>query len=77
MQIEITTQYMENYGFCEGEQYWKAKGGDVYSIPVELAGMLAANSIGEYLQGIVNTFEQTLTNDDCSAEYVTGWELQD
>ena len=78
MHIEIWTQYRENYGFSEGTQHWKCKGGYDYTLPVDTAELLAADNMSEYLQNMVDTFAaETFYNDDCSSETIIDWELVD
>ncbi len=64
MQIQIYTQYVENYG-----HRWKMKGGDEYLI--EVSDSLDYSEISWE----VALFSQHLLNNDLAYEYVIGWEI--
>ena len=78
MHIEIWTQYRENYGFSEGTQHWKCKGGYEYTIDVDVDALLSADDMAAYLQSMVEAFAaETFYDDDCSSETIIDWELVD
>ena len=80
MQINIYTQYRENYGAFDwdgvGEcpQYWKFKGGDDYSIPVTLEQAMAGSAA---LEQLVREWSKCLISNEVAEEYVINWELVD
>lgn len=72
----ITTQYMENYGFSEGLQHWKCKGGgeykvknvlptDVYSDIVDKLGIEYKNDASEeYVIGVAERPDDYLSESE-------------
>ena len=65
MSIKVTTQYLENYGWVEGANYWKFKWGSTYIVggtddcPANAVALVQARS------GYTN---------EASMEFVTDWE---
>jgi len=77
MQIKIHTSCMENYGFDDGEDVWKNKGGELYIIDVDTAELLCQQDRAQYLKNIVTQFHIGLTRNFDFVESVVDWELTD
>lgn len=81
MKLLITTQYMENYGAHDwdgtGEcpQYWKAKGGSDYFLPLD--GFNAQHEFAsKRLEMIVDSHRDQVEWDDLgSRQYIVGYEI--
>lgn len=75
MKIVISTQYMENYGWCDGNvgvnARWKYKGGSTYVVPVTLAQALDVKSVMDSVRHLVEH------DSDSCREYILDWELVD
>lgn len=63
---------MENYGFSEGKEFWKYKGGNEYQVLLGTKiGETVLNQIFEYCK------DQIEYENPASKEYVLGWEILD
>jgi len=51
--IQILTQYYENYGFHEGTERWKPKGGFDFVVEVESDALMYVNNLEELLAQMV------------------------
>lgn len=67
--LVITTQYRENYGFDEGKQYWKNKGGDAYYVENVPCDVEQLNSIVEKLR------PQIEWSNDASEQSILHWDI--
>lgn len=71
MHIVIWTQYRENYGFENGQDYWKNKGGSTYV--VSDISVAEAQSLS-FFNKLLSLIEYS---NSASSEIMTEWELRD
>lgn len=75
MHVVIFTQYRENYGFENGQDYWKNKGGSTYVVTdittEEVAFPVKLPAIMKELFSLIEY------SNEASSESVVDWELRD
>ena len=64
--IQILTQYYENYGFHEGTEHWKPKGGFEFTVEVDSDILMYTND----LKAILYQMVQEQSNDLERFEYI-------
>lgn len=80
--IVVSTQYYENYGAHDWDgkgqcpQYWKAKGGSEFSIPLSLRQVVNLGGAGiAALAAEAMRHEDVTYRNDYAESYALGWEL--
>ena len=64
--IQILTQYYENYGFNEGTEHWKPKGGFEFTVEVDSDVLMYTND----LKAILSQMVQEQSNELERFEYI-------
>lgn len=75
MHVIIWTQYRENYGFENGQHYWKNKGGSTYVVTdITTEEVAFPGKLPAIMKELFSLIEYS---NEASSESVVDWELRD
>jgi len=75
MHVIIWTQYRENYGFENGQDYWKNKGGSTYVVTdITTEEVAFPGKLPAIMKELFSLIEYS---NEASSESVVDWELRD
>jgi hypothetical protein len=78
MKLVIWTQYWENYGFAEGGEHWKPKGGDKYTLAtltIEEIMKLGSNGLA-CMAHALSIAQGKVWSNPASESTMIDWELE-